>query len=1039
MRQIVSRFPGVVAFLTLALLQPQASRAALTVRVGGEPLPAVPLVSHGDPWRYRLGSNAPPAGWQTSADAALDASWLSGPGGFGYSDNDDATVLTVLSNRFSTLYTRRSFEITGPVDPSRRLELIVDYDDGYVVWLDGVQVARSSNITNAPGVEPAFNATSDPNNNHEALGYQGLPVPVLDLGAASALLAPGTHVLAVMGLNGAANSSDFSLIVDLRLSAGQGETLAGEFLALVKTNLTTLSGTNTVPGATRVTVNGAEATVSLAGGTWSRLQGLLPGMNRLTVAALDDAGHLLGSTNQDIVCEFGTTTLGGLVTTNLAWTNPATTIRVTNDLVVADGATLSIGPGVVVLLSPTASLRARTNGLVEVAGADDNPACFLPADGTTTWGELSAGGVGSSLTLRQAEVVNGQVIAHAGSTVAVEDCLLRDFRAGSRLFLTATNATQFTLRRSQIVRYDQVRFESSPVLIEDCLFERIGSDATDFSNHSNIQVRRTTYRFGAGSNTDALDLGNNPGMLIENCLIHDLPDKGISVANSSGVVVRNSLIYNVGIGIATYASSDCLYKQNTIADSTAGLSLYTRAGFTGPGSALATNNIIWGSTTNIHLADGGTLSLAYSDVQGATWPGPGNLSADPLFVSAVAHDYRLRPGSPATAAGSGGVDMGVIFPVGGIPPAPFNLAALTQPGAPIALEWAEDADNETGFEIQRSSDGLVWQSLGTVIPNWTTYTDHASVLGQSYFYRVRAVNSSGHSRWSNPAGGARRDLITVVGGTLTSNTVWSPAMGIVLVLSDVIVPTNVTLQMAPGTRVVLTNSTVIRALDGGNLSILGSETDPVTLAGTADTNSWRELSARGQGSSLTIRFADISRMQTTVYSNAVALIEDSYFHDYYAGSDIFTKPLFLTHFAAPSTVRRCHFQVLLRDPLAPQPHDRRVLSLREHGGRCAGLRLRPHRNHPAPVHLPPRGPDQRGRGGRWQRRGQHLPRRRRRKLPHVGLSLRQGGLHRRKRRGRHCAQLSHARPRPRSAGQRRQHRLALQQHDCSNRDRHSRL
>jgi len=44
------------------------------------------LVNHGDLWRYRKGTSAPSADWQTNADATLDSSWLSGPGGFGYGD-----------------------------------------------------------------------------------------------------------------------------------------------------------------------------------------------------------------------------------------------------------------------------------------------------------------------------------------------------------------------------------------------------------------------------------------------------------------------------------------------------------------------------------------------------------------------------------------------------------------------------------------------------------------------------------------------------------------------------------------------------------------------------------------------------------------------------------------------------------------------------------------------------------------------------------------------------------------------------------------
>ncbi|MGC6467733.1 MAG: hypothetical protein ACON5N_19300, partial [Akkermansiaceae bacterium] len=48
------------------------------------PLFATPLVNSGDEWRYFKGTIAPQLNWQTIPDASLDASWLTGPGGFGY-------------------------------------------------------------------------------------------------------------------------------------------------------------------------------------------------------------------------------------------------------------------------------------------------------------------------------------------------------------------------------------------------------------------------------------------------------------------------------------------------------------------------------------------------------------------------------------------------------------------------------------------------------------------------------------------------------------------------------------------------------------------------------------------------------------------------------------------------------------------------------------------------------------------------------------------------------------------------------------------
>ena len=68
----------------------------------------VPLVSHGEVWRYRKGKvNAPQASWKTAADATLDATWLTGKGGFGFADNANETSLcqTILGDMHNSYTT----------------------------------------------------------------------------------------------------------------------------------------------------------------------------------------------------------------------------------------------------------------------------------------------------------------------------------------------------------------------------------------------------------------------------------------------------------------------------------------------------------------------------------------------------------------------------------------------------------------------------------------------------------------------------------------------------------------------------------------------------------------------------------------------------------------------------------------------------------------------------------------------------------------------------------------------------------------------
>src|SRR6185295_9760688 len=110
--------------------------------------------------------------------------------------------------------------------------------------------------------------------------------------------------------------------------------------------------------------------------------------------------------------------------------------HVTNTLLVATGATLAIGPGTVVLLSPNASIIATNGGTVAIAGEDELPAFFLPGDGTP-WGSLMASGTNASLTIHHAEIVSGQVRSLYAGTVLMEDSVARDLPSGTRELVAA--------------------------------------------------------------------------------------------------------------------------------------------------------------------------------------------------------------------------------------------------------------------------------------------------------------------------------------------------------------------------------------------------------------------------------------------------------------------------------------------------------------------------------------------------------------------------------------------------------------------------
>ena len=88
------------------------------------------------------------------------------------------------------------------------------------------------------------------------------------------------------------------------------------------------------------------------------------------------------------------------------------------------------------------------------------------------------------------------------------------------------------------------------------------------------------------------------------------------------------------------------------------------------------------------------------------------------------------------------------------PAAPSNLTAALQSGPQVLLSWLDNADTETEFKIQRSSDnGITYSTIVTVgARNGTgsvSYTDTTVTVNASYMYRVAAVNAAGASAYSN--------------------------------------------------------------------------------------------------------------------------------------------------------------------------------------------------------------------------------------------------------------------------------------------------
>src|SRR5207248_68837 len=87
-----------------------------------------------------------------------------------------------------------------------------------------------------------------------------------------------------------------------------------------------------------------------------------------------------------------------------------------------------------------------------------------------------------------------------------------------------------------------------------------------------------------------------------------------------------------------------------------------------------------------------------------------------------------------------------------IPPAaPSLLSGSVVSSSEIDLAWTDNSFNETGFELERSTDGVNFTQFAVVPPDFTHYSDTGLAPGVSYSYRIRAANPGGDSPYSNIA------------------------------------------------------------------------------------------------------------------------------------------------------------------------------------------------------------------------------------------------------------------------------------------------
>ena len=117
-----------------------------------------------------------------------DSAWPDGDGVLGYGAMNLGTLIPYgpnPTNKPITVYFRKEFVINDPISSIANLQLEAMYDDGFILYLNGIEVLRSGSM---PGGSIAFNTSAS--SSYNSLGYE-----VFNLSAHTSLLLPGNNLL----------------------------------------------------------------------------------------------------------------------------------------------------------------------------------------------------------------------------------------------------------------------------------------------------------------------------------------------------------------------------------------------------------------------------------------------------------------------------------------------------------------------------------------------------------------------------------------------------------------------------------------------------------------------------------------------------------------------------------------------------------------------------------------------------------------------------------------------------------------------------
>ncbi len=570
--------------------------------VGWKILRSNVIIDKEEVWKYNDSGSAAPVTWKnTDFD---DSEWKEGQAELGYGDGDENTVVDFGGNsndKHITTYFRKKFTIEDPGNLDN-LKVNLKCDDGAVVYLNGVEVTRD----NMPEGEIMYSTRAS-----TAIGG-GDESDFLVYPVDKALLDSGVNVIAVEVHQANPTSSDISF--DVQLTA-----FTSDSSGLITS--TTLNLTHT---------------------------------EDLEVIALFESD--------------GSCIVPEVIAEELILKKACSPYRVPDDVIITETGNLIVEPGVEIWFSDDVSMTV--NGKLETRGTMEEQVVFRsnPDSKNHKWGNLNFVSADTSYLnhiIVEDASKGANPIREIAAVSAFNSVLLIDGAVIENVHENPVlgRYSDITMKNSRLhseITGDLINIKYGKGFIDSCEFtgnDMPDTDAIDYDDVKNGVIRNSLIRDFHGFNSDAIDIGERAeNILIENMLVYNITDKGVSVGQQSSANISNSVFVNCNLGAGLKDSSRVTIDHSTYYGNGTPVATYEKNEGDAGANVKVTNSILSNAYDVSYFSDSkSTIKISHSTSDNDELPvAESNLFVDPQFANPTLFDFSLDASSPCIGTASSG-------------------------------------------------------------------------------------------------------------------------------------------------------------------------------------------------------------------------------------------------------------------------------------------------------------------------------------------------------------------------------------------------